>query len=367
MLKKLFLTLLILSSAMTAYAASAERGVFEDSSAIENSSTLSLTAEIINFFDIFVIEAVPQLMESFRGLFSVIVTLLFLFVVFRWLKSGAVNPSELLSIFLSLGLVTTVMLAVSSQYYFNMIYIPLTEFAVAMPSYIVSIASRSGEASTLQGLFVSFDSMVSVMYDLVDMMLEQVKWYNGGVSIILQAGILYLVYTLLRVCFLWVFLQGVLSVFVMLIILPFGILFTPFSASRGLFSNIMKALFSYILQPTFAAIIIAVLMYAATDLISQATELLALEELVLTELDFNRFFASAILLGIVGIFMTMKSSEYSNQVMMGAISHGNLSMGKTASALVGGYKGGKAGAIGAANAVHAMGKYGSKMKNKYLK
>jgi hypothetical protein len=368
MLKKIILTLLILNISTQAMAYSADRDMFADQAALEESTILSIVSKIIEFFDIFAREAIPKMLTSFKGLFAIIVSMLFLFVVFRWFKQGAIIPSELISILLLLGLVTTVILAVGSKYYFDNIFVPITDFVIAFPSYIISIGSGTSSATNLQGLFVSFDSMISRMYDLTSMMLSQAKWYNKP-SIVMQAGVLYLIYTIFRVCFLWVFMQGVLSVFVMLIILPFGILLTPFSASRGLFSNTMKALSSYCLQPTFAAIMISVIMFAATDLSNQANELVSMSELSLQEINFSKFLTYAITLGIVGIFMTMKSSEYANQIMMGAISQSNFSSVGTAAGTLNSIRGGKAallGAFGSGTSV-AAGHMGVNVMGKLLK
>lgn len=305
-----------------------DREFFDEQNAeIEESIAYSVMKILTEYSDEFVRDMIPKLMESFRPLFILLVS------AFLWFELAKMYRSEfdVVSIAKIFGLVvltSSTMFMAESLFYFQYVYAPISELIISLPAYVVGLASGFGVdgGDALRTMFIDFDYMTSRVNGVADKMSEVAGSGITGMikkfRISFESFLLRIVFFLLETGFLIIFAIGIFSFYVMMVFLPFGVLFIPFSQTRRIFFNIARATSSYILLPTIASIILSMTLFLMRSVVTRAEELIktSAEVGMPTETEFGIFAGTASVMGILCLFMLKKSYEFSNQVTAGAVS-----------------------------------------------
>ncbi len=353
-MKKLSLIILLLFSIFLSSAIADDVEVdsdfWENNATVGDSVSYSTIQTLLDFTDKFVGEILPIMIGDAQYLFVVLASCFLIFHLVRGYK-GNYDLGGFMNMLILLGLISAIMYTNSSGFYFQYIYKPLFSVLINFPAYVVRLTASmsdngAGSLNSIQGLFIDLDELTDSINRVADRMAGGTgSWLSDTASKItigLKAGILFLIFFIMRVAFVTMYSVGIFCSFIMLVFLPFGVLLYPFPQSRGLFTNIMKTLTSYLLLPTVASIILGFVFFMTRDLVIDANRLLSDAEILGEKPSIDSFFGTATLIGIVSLVMLSKSYQFTNALTSGAIS-------KTSSGAGGAVAGARVAGTGAGN------------------
>jgi hypothetical protein len=356
--KYLLSTLAIYTISLPVYAAE-ERSLGLIDSVVTLGVTGSLSYNLIIKLKFVLAEVSLRLYDNlaagFQPLFIQIASLMFIFMILKWMQ-GKADIMMFMRVIIGVSIANIIVF--TPGVFKDFIYEPIIKIVFEMPAYIVNFTADKSENNSLIGMFSSIEDASRSVMSVALKMMGEAKWYKVPI-VWLQGAVFYFLFLAMLVAFTIIFALSIISIHIMIIVLPFAIALAPFPQVRGLFFNVLRAISGYALVPFFLAIITGFTLFLMNDVVQGA------EAWGADSGQSEAFFIEAFFVGVLSIFLYAKAPEFSTQVVGGTISTINSTIAaagsaKVAASLAG--SGAKAGAKVAKAAGGAVAKGYSKLK-----
>jgi len=284
----------------------------------DNAIGYQFITSMINISEEFVLTLFEGLAESFRKLFHFIAVIMVLFHTGKWLF-GRPDIVGLIKLFISIVAVNSIVF--SAGVFEEWLYRPVMQTIYELPAYVISLTQGSYyNIDALKDMLISIDKTIEDITKIGGLVIDNngVFAMGGNLWLLLQGVVLNILYFGLYCVFIVMFTIGIVAAHVMLATMPFAISLIPFERLRGLSFNTIRAFFSYSLIPFFVSIAMALTLSALTNITDEAQTLIQNGDA--GEIS-NSFLLQAIVIAIFSWFFHIKASEFSSQVVGGAISN----------------------------------------------